>query len=59
MCVRAHWGLGGGGAGPGVSRCARRGLMGDVKVDTLAFTFRGQGLVHSPWQVAALFAGSM
>lgn len=25
----------------------------------IAFSFRGQGTVHSPWRVAALFARSM
>lgn len=25
----------------------------------VAFSFRGQGIVHSPWQVAVLFARSM
>lgn len=25
----------------------------------VAFSFRGQGIVHSPWQVADLFARSM
>lgn len=25
----------------------------------VAFSFRGQGIVHSPWQPAALFARSM